>query len=262
MIPARECNLSFGTFAEANARVAPFVRQLLSLHGKSHEIPLETCFGISDTQIAFVEKGSVCLEIEERSVCWFAKDEIVGPWFGTGNTSRLRTGSEPVTVILIPAEKFYDHITTSAQFSESWSRYLIEAARALSLLYSLHGALRNTLVPSVVQFQPGQPIMIEGSSGEFVFSLLEGRADVLVSGNKVGEIPLDHIFGAPAALTGEARSASIVATEPCTALRFDRITFKEMLNSHPDLVTKLVEDMAQVIRDQNQKLLEVRKDYH
>ena len=114
--------------------------------------------------------------------------------------------------------------------------------------------------PDLRHFQPGDQIITRGATDNEVFTLLEGGADAVVDGVKVGEILPDEIFGAIAALAGVPRTASVIATHPSIALVLPREEFLQLLNSRPLTVMKLIQDMARALAKTNERLVAIQKN--
>lgn len=107
-----------------------------------------------------------------------------------------------------------------------------------------------------LNFAPGETILTEGDPAHEVFTILNGRADVYVAGSKVGEVLQDEIFGAMAVFTGEPRSATVIASEPCTVLAVPKDEFVTLIKSHPETTMTLIENMARNIQSLNARLTE------
>lgn len=131
---------------------------------------------------------------------------------------------------------------------------------------ALHGSLLQSALSVVVrdeiETQPriravkaGEVIIAQGAPATEVYTLIEGRADVLVDGVKVGEVLRDEIFGALSAFHGGPRLASVVATESCLILSLPREEFSMLVESRPKLVVKLVEDLARAMAALNATLV-------
>jgi CRP-like cAMP-binding protein len=128
----------------------------------------------------------------------------------------------------------------------------------VSLLLKIVGAHENeevTGAPRMRILNPGELIIEQGTHSRGVYTLIEGLADVSVDGVQVGEIAASEIFGAIAAITDAPRSASVIARTHCLVMEVDRDNFKLMLQTHPSLVNKLIEDMARTIQDLNSQVV-------
>ncbi|MDI7110958.1 cAMP-binding protein, partial [Pseudomonas aeruginosa] len=61
-------------------------------------------------------------------------------------------------------------------------------------------------------FAAGEALIRQGDDADHVFIIIEGHAEALVDGQKVGDVQKDEIFGAMAVFTREKRSATVVAS--------------------------------------------------
>ena len=154
---------------------------------------------------------------------------------------------------------FYEEIKKSPVKFELWNRYL-------SLQINVHGLLISALMKAEVEYRPrvksfgrGDVIIEEGSKGTEVYTMLSGVAEVFVDHVMVGEIHTDEIFGAIAALTGLPRTATIKAVTPCTVVVIDKESFNHLIETRPNTIFKLAEDMTRVIVSTNEKLVNMTK---
>ena len=153
----------------------------------------------------------------------------------------------------------YDEIKKNPVKFELWNRYL-------SLQINVHGLLISSLMKAEVEYKPtvkkfgrGDVIIEENSTGTEVYTMLSGVAEVYVSDVMVGEIHTDEIFGAIAALTGLPRTATIKAVTPCTVVVIDKESFNHLIETRPNTIFKLAEDMTRVIVSTNEKLVNMSK---
>jgi len=98
----------------------------------------------------------------------------------------------------------------------------------------------------------GERIVEQGAVGSSMFVLLTGEADVIVRQEDHGTeptrvaslLPGDY-FGEMSLLTGEKRSATIVATADCHVLEIAKTHFAQLLQENTDLLKSLSEMLAQ-----------------
>jgi trk system potassium uptake protein TrkA len=87
----------------------------------------------------------------------------------------------------------------------------------------------------------GTEITREGEPGEEFFVVVDGDAEALVEGRKVGTIGPGGFFGEMALLDGAERIATVVARSPMQLLVLGRDDFNEMLAvSMPQVAPKLL----------------------
>lgn len=109
--------------------------------------------------------------------------------------------------------------------------------------------------PGFRRFADGEAIISQGDEAEYVYTILEGTADVSVDGVKVGEIKEEEIFGAMAVLTGQRRAATVTARGSCSVMMVARDDFASLVNSHPNLFINLLRDMTRTIVSLNERVV-------
>jgi hypothetical protein len=192
---------------------------------------------------------------QERHCVYYEPGDVIG----LSNCYQLpsfRIASDgPVEVEAYAADTLLQHCLESRQRQSIWTSYLI----SLSALF-MHAFGRYLTEPEqqpmtgFLSFTVGETIIAEGEPAQDVFTILTGRAEVTVAGAPVGEVLKDEIFGAMAVFTGEPRSATVIAAEPCTVLAVPKDQFISLIKSHPDTVLTLIENMARNIQSLNAQL--------
>jgi CRP/FNR family transcriptional regulator, cyclic AMP receptor protein len=125
------------------------------------------------------------------------------------------------------------------------------------ILLGIAGALaREDQAPNtrIVRHRANDVIVTEGSPADAVFVMLEGAASVRVQGNVVGNIGEGEVFGEISFLTGQPRSASVIATVPCLVQVIERDQFAVMVRANPQLMVHVATTLASRVVDLNGKL--------
>ena len=95
----------------------------------------------------------------------------------------------------------------------------------------------------------GEKIIEQGGAATSMFVLLEGGADVLVMADghtlNVAVLGAGDCFGEMSLLTGEPRSATVVAKTDCEVVEIGKAGLSEMLQHTPELLPTLSEMLAQ-----------------
>jgi CRP/FNR family cyclic AMP-dependent transcriptional regulator len=109
------------------------------------------------------------------------------------------------------------------------------------------------------RYEPGQAVFREGDSGDTCFVVREGSVRVTRrhSDGRVitlAELRPGEMFGELAMFGGETRSASVEALEPTRALAILAGDLRRILGQNPDLAVKMLEALANRLRDANERL--------
>lgn len=103
-------------------------------------------------------------------------------------------------------------------------------------------------------FAPGETVIRAGDPGSSMFVVHNGRVSVQVSENgrarTVATLSDGAFFGEMALLTGEPRTASIVAIEETEVLEIGHAAMKRVFDNNPDLV----ESLSHIIAERRQGL--------
>jgi small-conductance mechanosensitive channel/CRP-like cAMP-binding protein len=110
-------------------------------------------------------------------------------------------------------------------------------------------------------YSPGEAIIRQGESGNELFALERGRVEVLVAPEgrpplRVAVLEAGALFGEAALMTGERRSATVVALTECEVIAVSRSAFQELIEAHPDLSERLtgmlatrMDELSQAVSD-------------
>jgi CRP-like cAMP-binding protein len=122
--------------------------------------------------------------------------------------------------------------------------------RQQPLFKSLTDDQLDTLLPRgrVVHFGRGEKVIQQGDSGDSMFILVDGEANVVVDRNgfqtHVASLRSGDCFGEMSLLTGERRSATIVANTDCEVVEIGKTILSNSLKENPELLNKLSELLA------------------
>src|SRR5215212_11736846 len=108
-------------------------------------------------------------------------------------------------------------------------------------------------------YAPGQAVFREGDSGDTCYVVREGcvRVTRRHSDGRVitlAEVRPGEMFGELAMFGGETRSASVEALEPTRALAILSGDLRRIIAQHPDIAVKMLEALANRLRDANERL--------
>jgi hypothetical protein len=137
--------------------------------------------------------------------------------------------------------------------NESWhaAQEQREAARRLAairrtdLFARLPPAEQQALAGHLVHapFAPGDTMTREGAVAHWLYLIVHGEARVLVAGAggpvEVGRLGDGSVFGEMGMLTGEPRSATVIAATAVDCYRLDKVGFAEVLRARPEIATEI-----------------------
>jgi CRP/FNR family transcriptional regulator, cyclic AMP receptor protein len=95
-----------------------------------------------------------------------------------------------------------------------------------------------------------------------VYFIVAGKVRVVnysMSGREVtfDDLAAGNHFGELAALDSQPRSANIVAIEPTTVASLTHETFRELLHEHPEVASRILVHMAQIIRASTERIMDL-----
>lgn len=205
-----------------------------------------------------IESGLLHALVDERPLFYMQEGDLLG----------LRQGIElPVyryrceeTIRLIPYLRaaVLQHIHADLRRQELFTEYLIGQTALLS------DALARLKQPEIhpttgfQHFAAGEELIRQGDDADNVFIIIEGHAEALVDGQKVGDVQRDEIFGAMAVFTQEKRSATVIATSACTVMLIPKDQFLSLMQSNPKIAHSLIESMARRIDLLNKEVTQLR----
>jgi len=103
-------------------------------------------------------------------------------------------------------------------------------------------------------YADGEVVVREGETGDCMYTLQEGRLEVLSGGSdgraevRIGVMEQGAIFGEMAIFEKEVRSATVRALGPARVLTIDKKTFLRRVQEDPSLAFNLLRMMSQRIR--------------
>ena len=122
--------------------------------------------------------------------------------------------------------------------------------RQQPLFKTLSDSELDALLPRgrTVHFGRGEKLIEQEAEGDSMFILVEGDASVVVNKNghqtHVASLRSGDCFGEMSLLTGEKRSATVIANTDCEAVEIGKLVLARSLKENPDLLHKLSELLA------------------
>ncbi|HET7436530.1 MAG TPA: mechanosensitive ion channel family protein [Thermoanaerobaculia bacterium] len=118
---------------------------------------------------------------------------------------------------------------------------LIARLRAVDLLSPLGNEAHEQLAGAarVHLFARGETILRHGAAGDSMFVLHDGHVSVRVADREVARLGAGAVFGEMALLTGERRTADVVAVADVIAIEIAKDALRPVLQNHPELATAI-----------------------
>ncbi|VXD02315.1 cAMP-binding protein [Pseudomonas sp. 8Z] len=213
---------------------------------------------LPSNQLFIIESGLLHAVVEERPLFYLQEGDLVGLRQGIELPSCRYSSEEPISLIPYSRSDVFQHIHASEQRQEQFIHYLIGHTALLS------DALARLKQPEIrpatgfQHFATGEELIHQGDDADHVFIIIEGHAEAYVDGQKVGDVQKDEIFGAMAVFTREKRSATVVASEPCTVMVIPKEQFLSLMQSNPRIAHSLIESMARRIDLLNKEVTQLR----
>jgi small-conductance mechanosensitive channel/CRP-like cAMP-binding protein len=123
--------------------------------------------------------------------------------------------------------------------------------RQQPLFKSFNDDQLDALLPrgQVTNFGRGETLIEQGANGDSMFILVKGDANVVVRRNgfetHVASLKAGDCFGEMSLLTGEKRSASVIAKSDCEVVEIGKSILANSLKENPELLEKLSTLLAQ-----------------
>lgn len=125
-----------------------------------------------------------------------------------------------------------------------------ELIRGVPLFADLDDATVTRLAPEFIErrFRAGSNVATEGEGGLNFFIVESGDATVSVGGNAVGSLGPGASFGEIALVDKSARSATVTAATDLLCWALPVWSFRPFVESHPEVAWKLLEILADRLR--------------
>ncbi|HVU05746.1 MAG TPA: mechanosensitive ion channel family protein [Polyangiaceae bacterium] len=109
-------------------------------------------------------------------------------------------------------------------------------------------------------FAPGEVMTRQGAEAHWLYMIVEGEVSIRIASDgaerEVARLQAGEFFGEMSLLTGERRTATVVALTPVECYRLDKAAFQELLVARPEVT----ETIADVLAKRKSELTAVRED--
>ncbi|HIK46432.1 MAG TPA: cyclic nucleotide-binding domain-containing protein, partial [Leptolyngbyaceae cyanobacterium M65_K2018_010] len=124
----------------------------------------------------------------------------------------------------------------------------------IEMLHSLSPAEMQAIIPLLkpLSVEAGTVLCQEGVPGHSMFLIVDGQADIYKGAQRMAQLGAGEMFGEMALLTGEERSATVMAKTPMELYELNKADFDAMLTRSPQLSSGLSRILARRLRQTTQ----------
>ncbi|MFI5345612.1 MAG: cyclic nucleotide-binding domain-containing protein [Elusimicrobiota bacterium] len=121
----------------------------------------------------------------------------------------------------------------------------LAALRGVDLFNALTESEFSTLAGRLktAPFAPGEALTRQGATGHWLYILAKGEAEVQLRGDggaeRIARLKAGDFMGEMALLTGEPRTATVVAVDNVECYRLDRDSFRDVVASRPEIAESI-----------------------
>lgn len=222
-------------------------------------VTLNSCPDIFDeqpnTRLYRIEEGQVFYRVRGKLVTVFEEGDLVGITRSLNLNEGLYGCNDHLVLSPFDRDQLMSHVVSDIKLQKHWTHYLVcmQAFHQQALAQEIRAEFQPQA--GFLHFHAGDTIIQQGEKAERVYTLLEGSADAICDGTKVGEIHAGEIFGALAVFTRQTRMASVVATSDSMVLAVRKEEFVDLIDHQPQICLSLIEEMAAKINQLNAQLL-------
>jgi len=121
---------------------------------------------------------------------------------------------------------------------------------------------REALAPllSPISALPGDVLCEEGDPGEYLYMIVEGEAEVRKGRKVLTRLEPGEVFGEMSLLTGEPRSATIIARTPMSLYQLDKEHFGDVLSWSPHMAWSLSRALARRLRATTESRMQIEQN--
>jgi hypothetical protein len=253
----------------------PYARQLIS---RLRSIPAQLLDGVSpcsaaiqidssediasnlpNDQLFVIQHGSLFAVFEDQCLLYLQEGDLIGLRQNIGLPDCRYTNEHPLTLTPYARNDVFKHIHADEQLQDLFIQYIIGNTALLSDALARMKRPQSAPATGFCHYARGDILIRQGDEADHVFIIIEGHAEALVDGVKVGDVLKDEIFGAMAVFTQGQRSSSVVASEPCTVMVIPKDQFIKLVKSNPCIAHSLIESLARCISLLNKNLAQLHQ---
>lgn len=247
-------------FSKLNANAMEVLKSIwqgLELNSQAHSFVQGeevNCQSADSAVLHYIEDGYVQVLHGTKSLYFLEPGEIFGDRSLLSSDIRYICPDKALTQ-RVSTREFFQTLQQSPKASEDWLTYQSLRLNLFDHIISRSAPEADNPFPIIRSYNPGEPILIQETSADEVFTLLHGSADVFVNDVQVGQVLEGEIFGALAATTNSRRSASIISNAFSVVSVLPQSEYMALMRTHPKTMHETMASMARIIVAQNEKIV-------
>ena len=153
---------------------------------------------------------------------------------------------------------FIRHPSSSRRFlyhhRQEEASEVLDRVEHIEMLHSLSPSEMQAIIPLLKPLfvEPGTILCREGAPGNAMFLIVDGDAEIYKGSKLMAELGAGEMFGEMALLTGEERSATVIAKTPMELYELGKVDFDAMLTHSPQMASGLSRILARRLRETTQ----------
>lgn len=262
MIPLAEVDASFAALAD---QFRNYVRDLVTkIPADRHPLVLygdAIAGGLNPNRVYLLESGTLTVTYNDRQLYLLEEGDLLLPDAG------LQASSASGVLDYVPGGKvqlagfdtlqFMQAVFGDREIGRMWTKLLLTQQALMVRCIAALTPHEERHTPGFQYFNPGEIIIRQGDRADYVFSLFEGEAEVLVDNTVVGHIAEGEVIGALAVLTEQPRTATVRAKTRCALVKVPGDQFATLIRANPNMIQSLLADMAKHIMRLNNQVVEL-----
>ncbi|MCK0537873.1 cyclic nucleotide-binding domain-containing protein [Alcanivorax quisquiliarum] len=256
MLSIVEPTSGFSALARQYKRLARELTHHLPITGDTlHLNPTRNAFahGMDPTRTYLVKGGMLSMAHQKKRLLTWDEGDLIFP---DASGEGIRYQADAAVLLLgFDTEALHAAVLADATRARQWTQLMLtQQALWVRLLAAQTGEMPLTN-SQFAYYQPGEEIIRQGENADYVFSLFEGQAEVLVDDVSVGDVGEGELLGALAVLTRSARTATVRAKSRCAVIKVPEHQFEQLIRANPSMIHGLLTDMARQITRLNAQVV-------
>jgi len=261
MISLAEPTSGFPPLARQYKRLVHELLEGLELSTESVSLPVTNnafTAGMTPGRSYLVKSGMVGMTCSGRKVFTWDEGDLILPDAAPDASDTVQYYCDgPALLHSYDTLELVRSALASDASARLWTRLLMTQQGILTRMLAAQSDAETQTTPGFAYYQPGDIIIEQGDRADYVFSLFEGSADVLVDSVVVGEVVEGEVIGALALLMHSPRSATVRAKTRCSVVKVPKDQFKTLIRNNPTMIHGLMTDMAKQIKKLNERVVQL-----